>query len=73
MTTVDTIEGILRIMRERPDVRDALRREILTDELLTLPQRFADLVSVVRDIGKTVEQHTSILEQHSREISRPGC
>ena len=42
-------------MRESPEARDALRREILTEEILTMPQRIADLVAVVTRQGQDVE------------------
>ena len=41
MTTTDTMEDIIRIMREQPDVREEIRRLILTEELLALPAQFA--------------------------------
>ena len=40
MTT--TTEDLLRAARENAEFREAFRREILTDELLELPQRFAE-------------------------------
>ena len=42
-------------MRESPEARDALRREILTEEILTMPQRIADLVAVVTRQGQDIE------------------
>ena len=46
---------MIRAMRENPEARDALRREILTEEILTMPQRIADLVAVVTRQGQDVE------------------
>ena len=43
MTTVNTIEDIITAMRERPEVRDAIRREVLTEEILSLPEKFTTL------------------------------
>ena len=40
MTTIDTIEDLLRLVRENEEVRAALRREVLTEELLALPAQF---------------------------------
>ena len=42
MTTIDTSEDILRLLRENEEFRAAVRRELLTQELLELPQRFAE-------------------------------
>lgn len=42
MPTVNTTEDLTRLLRENPDFREAVRREILSDELLALPQRFSE-------------------------------
>ena len=42
MTTVHTIEDLVRVLDERPDWTEALRARILTRELLNLPQAFAE-------------------------------
>ena len=42
MTTINTMQDLTRLLREHPEWRDELRRELLTDELLQLPQRFAE-------------------------------
>lgn len=55
MTTIDTTEDIIRILREQPDVREEIRRLILTDELLRLPAQFTEmrqeLTEVKNDVG----------------------
>ena len=42
MTTINTIHDLHRILVEHPEWRDELRRILLTEELLELPQRFAE-------------------------------
>ena len=42
MTTIHTIEDLVRVLDERPDWTEALRARILTRELLNLPQTFAE-------------------------------
>ena len=42
MTTVNTIEDLIRILDERPEWNEALRARVLTQELLNLPQTLAD-------------------------------
>ncbi len=42
MTTINTSDDLIRIVRENPEFRDAMRRELLTRELLELPRRFAE-------------------------------
>ena len=59
MTTVD---DIIRAMHERPDVRAEIRRAILTDELLELPDRFAALTVRVDDIAVQTAANTKAIE-----------
>jgi hypothetical protein len=40
---VEDFHDLLRILKERPDWREELRRQVLTDELLSLPQQVAEL------------------------------
>ena len=42
MTTVNTIEDLVRILDERPEWNEALRARMLSRELLNLPQAFAE-------------------------------
>ena len=44
MTSINTIEDFLRIVRENDDLRSAVRRELLTEELLALPDRFSEML-----------------------------
>ena len=46
MATINTMQDLTRLLRENPDWRDELRRELLTEELLELPQRFAEYTKV---------------------------
>ena len=46
MTTINTIHDLHRILVEHPEWRDELRRILLTEELLELPQRFAEYAKV---------------------------
>ena len=41
-TIIENAEDFLRAMRENDEFRSAARRELLTEELLALPQRFAE-------------------------------
>ncbi len=42
MTTINTIHDLSRILREHPEWREELRRTLLTEEILALPQRLAE-------------------------------
>lgn len=41
--TVEDFSDLIRILKERPDWRDDLRRQVLTEELLALPSQVAEL------------------------------
>ena len=72
MTTsnpVSTIEDIIRILREQPEIREAVRREILTEELLDLPRRVAEMASVLRDVVSTLERHTEAISELRSDVS----
>ena len=60
--TVDTIEDIIRILREKPEVREAVRREILTDELLELPEKVARIITIQEQILERLDGHGERLE-----------
>ena len=66
MTTIDTIDDLLRLVRENDEVRAALRREVLTEELLALPAQFIGMqetqTSMQESIVSLQETQNSILE-----------
>ena len=54
MVTISTPEELLRVLRENPEWKEAVRREILTEELLNLPARFEQFVATTEQfIAKT--------------------
>ena len=72
MTTsnpVSTIEDIIRILREQPEIREAVRREILTEELLNLPRQVAEMASILRDVLATLERHTEAIAELRSDMS----
>lgn len=42
MAIINTADDLLRLLRENAEFREAVRRELLTEELLELPKRFAE-------------------------------
>ena len=58
MTTINTIDDLIKIIREQPEAREAVRREILTEELLALPQEIAAMARIGRSTAETQEEHT---------------
>ena len=47
MTVINTPEDLLRLLDENAEFREAARRHILTDELIRLPEKFAQFVNRV--------------------------
>ena len=45
MVTINTSDDLLRALRENPEWKEAVRREILTEELMNLPSRFDRFVA----------------------------
>ncbi len=70
MTTAPTIDDIIRIMREQPEARDALRRELLTDELLELPELFATLTKRVDGIAVRLDTLTERVDRLTERLDR---
>ncbi len=59
MTTINSQDDFLRALEENPQWRDAIRRHILTEELLQLPARFHVLTQRV----DTLDQKVDVLTQ----------
>ena len=55
MTTINTSEDLLRLLREDAHFYEQARRLILTDELITLPQRFTELVQIVTELSTKLD------------------
>ena len=55
MATLDTTDDLLRAARENREFREAFRREILTEELLTVPDQLKDLKAVTANLAATGE------------------
>jgi hypothetical protein len=70
LTTLDNIDDLLRIVREDEAVRAALRREVLTEDLLSLPTQFAAMLEEVKslrqDTNSLLETQTAILGEQRR-------
>ena len=70
MATSPTIDDIIRILREQPEARDAIRREILTDELLALPEQFARLTERVDSIAERLDRLTERVDAIAVRLDR---
>ena len=64
MTTISTADDLIRVVRENDEFRAALRRELLTEELLELPRRFAEYQgNNDRQIGTLIESVNTLVGQ----------
>ena len=68
VTTINTIDDLIKIIREQPEAREAVRREILTEELLALPQEIAAMARIVRSTAETQAEHTQALSDMARTV-----
>ena len=64
MTTLNDIDDLLRIVREDERVRAALRREVLTEDLLSLPAQFAEMLEEF----KSLRQDTNFLLEEFKSL-----
>jgi hypothetical protein len=62
MTTVNTIEDLIRILDERPEWNEALRSRLLSRDLLELPQAFAEFAKGAERRLVTLETSLVTLE-----------
>ena len=59
--TIDTIDDLLRLVRENEEYRVAMQRELLTEALLALPERFAAYTEVTDRRLSAIETDVSSL------------
>ncbi len=59
--TVEELHDLIRILEEHPEWRSEVKRVLLGNELLQVPE-------VVRETATLLQQHTQILLQHSQAL-----
>ena len=52
-TAIHTADDLIRILRQDPEILEQVRRAILTDELLALPEKFSEMSKTQDGILKT--------------------
>ena len=62
MVTINTSEDLLRALRENPEWKEAVRREILTEELMNLPARFDRFVASTEQFIEEQRQFNASVE-----------
>jgi hypothetical protein len=74
--TVEEFRDLLRLLEERPEWRAELRRAVLTEELLTLPELVRTLAEAQRRseerLGRVEEHLTALAEAQRRSEERLG-
>ena len=63
MFTIDEFHDLLRLLREHPDWRDELRRQVLADEMLDLPKAMQKLTERVDQLTERMDQLTERVDQ----------
>ena len=67
-TPINAFQDILNAMERDPALRDALRRHILTDDLLELPAQFKALVETVAALAETVKALSETVEVLTKDV-----
>ena len=56
MTTINTSDDLIKVLRENPEFRATIRRELLTAELLEVPQHVSALLEHARATNRRLDQ-----------------
>ena len=70
MTTINTIEDLVRILREQPAWAEAVRSLLLTDDLLDLPARFDRFVQSQEETNRSQEETNRRLSETQAQQSQ---
>jgi exonuclease VII small subunit len=68
MTTINTSDDLLTLLRENQEFREAARQAILTEELLTLPARFNAFVSEMRDFVSEMRNYIKVTDERLERL-----
>ena len=70
MTTINTMEDLMRVLDENPEWREAVRSRVLTRELLELPEKFAQHRAEFIQLRDEFAQHRVEFVQHLARFDR---
>ena len=70
MTTINTSDDLLALLRENQEFREAARQAILTEELLTLPARFNAFVSEMRDFVSEMRNYIKVTDERLERLEQ---
>ena len=63
MSTIDTMEDLIRVLDEHPEWLEALRARLLSRELLDLPQNFAMFVAEMREFKSEMNEFKAQMDR----------
>ena len=69
-TQIETMNDILRILREDPEARQQLRSLLLTEEILELPAKVARLTELVEQLTGQVQELTAAQKATDERLTR---
>ena len=69
MTTINTPDDLIRLVREDDAFREAMRRELLTAEILETPQRLANLERQVAELVEITKAINARLDRMDQTIA----
>ena len=64
------IGDLIRLVKENPDLRDSLRNELLTRELIELPEKVASLTQKVESLAEKVASLAEKVESLSETVGK---
>ena len=62
MTTINDIADLLRIIKEQPEWAEAVRGALLSEEVLSLPERFNEFVQLTRENNRIANERLTELK-----------
>ena len=70
MTTINSIEDLMRVLDDNPAWLEAMRVRLLTRELMELPDKFTQLTDTVSQQGERLDRLTAVSSQQSERLDR---
>ena len=68
MTTINTTDDLLSLLRENQEFREAVRQAILSEELLALPATFNAFVSEMREFVSEMRSYTKATDKRLENL-----
>ncbi len=70
MTTINTTDDLLSLLRENQEFREAVRQAILSEELLALPATFNAFVSEMREFVSEMRSYTKSTDKRMENLEQ---